>query len=171
MARQPTAPARAQPWPRWRGVLEQAVGWRRLSLHTRLAWAGFLFVVPALLHLIAFKLYPMLEAFDAPNPQESCSRRFSSIIPTQALMLMNDPLVLEWSRALAARVLNDAGLSLEQQVERAYRIVLSRGPSTAEQSEVMDFLRRQSALLSDQRAAFVDFCHSLLNSNEFVYVD
>lgn len=63
MARQPIAPARAQPWPRWRTVLRPAVAWRRLSLHTRLAWAGFLFVFPALLHLIAFKLYPMLEAF------------------------------------------------------------------------------------------------------------
>ncbi|HET9492193.1 MAG TPA: sugar ABC transporter permease [Methylomirabilota bacterium] len=39
------------------------MAWRRFSLHTRLAWAGFLFVFPALLHLIAFKLYPMLEAF------------------------------------------------------------------------------------------------------------
>jgi ABC-type sugar transport system permease subunit len=36
---------------------------RRLSLHTRLAWAGFLFVLPALLHLVTFKFYPMLEAF------------------------------------------------------------------------------------------------------------
>ena len=50
-------------------------------------------------------VYPMLEAFDAPNPQESCSRRFRSVIPSQSLILMNDPLVLEWSRALAGRVL------------------------------------------------------------------
>jgi hypothetical protein len=137
-------------------------------------------------------VYPMLEAFDAPNPQESCSRRFSSIIPSQALMLMNDPLLIEWSRALAGRVLNDTGLSLDQQVDRAYRVVLSRSPNTAERGEVMDFLRRQSTLLSEafarnekppipdklpagmdpaQAAAFVDFCHSLLNSNEFVYVN
>ena len=50
-------------------------------------------------------VYPMLEAFDAPNPQETCSRRFRSVIPSQSLILMNDPLVLEWSRALAGRVL------------------------------------------------------------------
>ena len=137
-------------------------------------------------------VYPMLEAFDAPNPQESCSRRFSSIIPSQALMLMNDPLLVEWSRALAGRVLNDAGLSLDQQVERAYRAVLSRPPNAEERTQVADFLRRQTVLLSERlarnekpplpdklpagmdpahAAAFVDFCHSLLNSNEFVYVN
>ena len=63
MAEQQVVPVRAQPWPRFLGSLRQAVGWRRLSLQTRLCWAGFLFVLPALLHLIAFKFYPMLEAF------------------------------------------------------------------------------------------------------------
>jgi hypothetical protein len=137
-------------------------------------------------------VYPMLEAFDAPNPQETCSRRFRSVIPSQALILMNDPLVLEWSRAFAGRVLNDGGLSLDQQVDRAYRLALSRPPNAEERQAVQEFLERQSGLLSGRlaknekpplpdrvpagmdparAAAFVDFCHSLLNSNEFVYVN
>jgi ABC-type sugar transport system permease subunit len=62
MARQ-HATARPQPWPKLVASLRQAVGGRRLSLHTRLAWAGVLFVLPALVHLITFKFYPMLEAF------------------------------------------------------------------------------------------------------------
>jgi hypothetical protein len=134
----------------------------------------------------------MLEAFDAPNPQESCSRRFRSVIPSQSLMLMNDPLVMEWSRALAGRVLNDSGLSLDQQVDRAYRLALSRLPNTDERSTVLDFLRQQTTLHGERlarnekppvpaglpagmdparAAAFVDFCHTLLNSNEFLYVN
>jgi len=134
----------------------------------------------------------MLEAFDAPNPQETCSRRFRSVIPSQALILMNDPLVLEWSRALAGRVLNDSGLSLDQQVDRAYRLALSRPPNTEEKAAVLDFLTRQSSLVGEKlarnekplvpdrvppgmdparAAAFVDFCHTLLNSNEFLYVN
>ncbi len=37
-------------------MFQQRVGWRwpSLSLQTRLCWAGFLFVLPALLHLIVF---------------------------------------------------------------------------------------------------------------------
>ena len=34
-----------------------------LSIRSRLRWAGFLFVLPALIHLATFKFYPMLEAF------------------------------------------------------------------------------------------------------------
>ena len=137
-------------------------------------------------------VYPMLDAFDEPNPQESCSRRFRSVIPSQSLILMNDTLVLDWARALAGRVLNDSGLKLDQQIDRAYRLAVSRPPAAAEREAVLDFLNRQSALLADRlahnekppmpealpagmepsrAAAFVDFCHALINSNEFLYVN
>jgi len=36
---------------------------RRLSYRSRLQWAGFFFVLPALIHLIVFKFYPLIEAF------------------------------------------------------------------------------------------------------------
>ena len=97
-------------------------------------------------------VYPMLEAFDAPNPQETCSRRFRSVIPSQSLILMNDPLVLEWSRALAGRVLNDGGLSLDQQVDRAYRLALSRAPNAEERAAVLDFLQQQATLHAERLA-------------------
>src|SRR5215831_16839167 len=134
--------------------------------------------------------YPMFEAFDFPDTHESCPRRFATVTPTQPLTMMNDELVMEWSRALAGRVLNDSGLSTEQQIERAYRLALSRSPRPEESRLVLDFLTRQTTLLADrltkseqvtlppsvpdgmkpaQAAAFVDFCHTLLNSNEFIY--
>ena len=96
-------------------------------------------------------VYPMLEAFDAPNPQETCSRRFRSVIPSQALILMNDALVLDWSRALAGRVLNDGGLSPDQQVDRAYRLALSRPPNADERAGGSGF--PGSAVLTARRTA------------------
>jgi hypothetical protein len=105
---------------------------------------------------------------------------------------MNDDLVLEWSKALAGRVLNDSGLAPEAQVERAYRFVHHRAPNTDERTAILDFLGKQTALLRDhaaaqgklhlpaslpegmepaQAAAVVDLCHALLNSNEFVYLN
>jgi hypothetical protein len=137
-------------------------------------------------------VYPMLDAFDAPNPQETCSRRFRSVIPSQALMMMNDALVVDWARAMASRVLNDTGLSPDQQVDRAYKLALSRQPTAAERGDVLEFLNKQSQLLGERlaqndkppmpdalpagvdparAAAFVDFCHALMNSNEFLYVN
>jgi hypothetical protein len=77
-------------------------------------------------------------------------------------------------------------------VDRAYRLALSRPPAAAEREAVLDFLDRQSALLAEglarnekppvpealpagmepaRAAAFVDFCHALINSNEFLYAN
>ena len=49
MAHEPAVAVGAQPSPGLLASLGQTVGWRRLSLHTRLAAAGFLFVLPAVL--------------------------------------------------------------------------------------------------------------------------
>ncbi|HKD09965.1 MAG TPA: DUF1553 domain-containing protein [Bryobacteraceae bacterium] len=136
--------------------------------------------------------YPMFEAFDAPNAGESCPRRFSTVVPSQALTMMNDKQVIEWSQALAGRVLNDAGLDPAQRIERAYRLALARPPSAAEKTSVSDFLKSQTTLVAGrlaadekvllpenmptnmdqaQGAAFVDFCHALISSNEFMYIN
>ena len=100
--------------------------------------------------------------------------------------------MLDWARSLAGRVLNDGGLTPEAQVDRAYRLAFTRTPTEAERKSALDFLSRQSTILAERMAtddktpvpenipagvekvraaAFVDLCHALLNSNEFVYVN
>jgi hypothetical protein len=136
--------------------------------------------------------YPMFETFDFPDTHESCPRRYATVTPTQPLALMNDEMVMEWSRVLASRVLNDSGLSAEQQIERAYRLVFSRAPKPEESQSILDFLNQQTGLIAERlaksdkvpmpdavppgmpparAAAFVDLCHTLLNSNEFIYMN
>jgi hypothetical protein len=118
--------------------------------------------------------YPMFEAYDFPDTSESCPRRYATVSPTQPLAGMNDTLVREWSQDLAHRVLNDAGLSPEQQVDRAFRIVFTRAPKDEERKAVLDFLNQQAAAIggeSSRTAAFIDFCQALLNSNEFLYIN
>ena len=136
--------------------------------------------------------YPMFEVFDMPDTHESCPRRNTSITAPQALELLNNDLVLDWSRSLAGRVLNDGGLTPEELVNRAYRLTFSRTPNESERKSALEFLNRQSAILADRMttdkktplpanlpagvdqpraAALVDLCHALLNSNEFVYVN
>ncbi len=136
--------------------------------------------------------YPMFEVFDMPDTHESCPRRNTTITAPQALELLNNKLVLDWARSLAGRVLNDGGLTPEAQVDRAYRLAFTLTPTEAERKSALDFLSRQSTILAERMAtddktpvpdnipdgvekvraaAFVDFCHALLNSNEFVYVN
>jgi hypothetical protein len=134
----------------------------------------------------------MFEVFDMPDTHESCPRRSTTTTAPQALELLNSDLVLDWSRSLAGKVLNDGGLTPDAQVDRAYRLAFSRTPTEAERKTALDFLTRQSAILAERMAtdnktplpdnlpqgvekvraaALVDLCHALLNSNEFVYLN
>jgi hypothetical protein len=115
--------------------------------------------------------YPMLEAFDMPDTHESCGRRNQTITPGQALELLNNDLVFEWAQALAVRVLNDGGMTKEAQVERTFRLAYSRTPDAAEMKTSLDFLDSQTVLTGDRGKAFIDFCHMILNSNEFLYIN
>ncbi len=136
--------------------------------------------------------YPMMEIFDMPDTHESCGRRNQTLTAPQALELLNNELVLEWARAFAGRILNDGGISDEAQIDRAYRLAFSRTPNDSERKSALQFLERQTAILGERAAvgnnppvpdnlppgiaplkaaAMVDFCHMLLNSNEFVYLN
>jgi hypothetical protein len=77
-------------------------------------------------------LHPSLLAFDAPTREECTVVRVRSNIPQQALVLLNDPTYVEASRALAARLMCEAGPAAEQRVQQAYRLVLGRRAEPAE---------------------------------------
>ncbi len=122
--------------------------------------------------------YPMFEVFDMPDTHESCPRRNATVTAPQALELLNNELVLDWSRSLAGRVWNDAGMTPEAQVDRAWRFVYARAATVEERQEALAFLDRQSAMLGGRmpaedarKAALTDLCHMLVNSNEFLYVN
>ena len=114
----------------------------------------------------------------------------TTVTPPQALELLNNDLVLEWSRALAGRVLNDGGLSPEaaggsrlphRVLARARAMSASgaRFPEAAVARFRHGRAERQSAAAGQRpagmdparAAAFVDLCQALLNSNEFVYMN
>ena len=115
--------------------------------------------------------YPLFESFDMPDTHESCSRRQQTVSVTQSLALLNDGLVLDWARGMASRVMNDAGMSAESQIERAFKLAYGRGPSAQETASAKKFLDRQVGIAGSPERAVTDLCHVLLNSNEFLYVD
>jgi hypothetical protein len=114
--------------------------------------------------------YPLFAAFDAPDRNEACSRRFETTTAPQALMLLNDKLYTEKARQFAERVSREVGTTPDLAVERAYVLAFSRKPTYEERSTARQFLESQSKN-GGAKEAFADFCHALLNLNEFVYVD
>ncbi len=136
--------------------------------------------------------YPMFQAFDMPDTHESCPRRYVSTTAPQALVLLNSNLVIGSATDFAGRLLEQAGANRRAQVDLAYRLAYSRLPDASERDTAFTFLATHKPILDErlakneplalpaklpegidktEAATLVDFCHMLLNSNEFVYVN
>lgn len=117
-------------------------------------------------------LSPMMLAFDTPSPFSTVGRRTISNVPAQALILMNDPLVLEQARRWAERLLSEPCPTPQHRLSRLYLMAFARQPSSAESSEAMAFLGTQGVdQTENQLAAWGHLCHVMLNVKEFVFVE
>ena len=107
-----------------------------------------------------------LYAFDVPTmTSDNFSKRFRSTRPTQALVLLNNPLVRKTSTALADRVLEEKGGELDAALERAYELTFSRKP-TAQELEAAHVVLSSS---SNHREGLRLFVQAMLGSNDFLY--
>jgi hypothetical protein len=77
-------------------------------------------------------LHPFLLAFDAPSREECTALRPISSTPTAALVLLNDPSLVEAARALAANILEKAPAEDNKRIHWAWQQVLGRDASPAE---------------------------------------
>ncbi|HET6407030.1 MAG TPA: DUF1553 domain-containing protein, partial [Chthoniobacteraceae bacterium] len=105
---------------------------------------------------------PMLETFDQPENANSCARRNVSTVAPQALTLLNSPFAIDAANALAARIQAEAGDDAGKQVDRAFALIVQRAPAADEREACVQF--RQNRSLGE-------LSRTLLNLNEFVYVD
>ena len=120
--------------------------------------------------------FPLVEVFDGAAMSQSCPVRAQTTVAPQALALLNGEFCREQARHLADRAAREAGENLDQRIRRLFRLALVREPSEQELSASKAFLTRQAGVhrasdLDGNSAAFVDLCHVLLNTNEFVYLD
>ena len=108
---------------------------------------------------------PGMLVFDAPNRDTCTARRGRSNTPLQALVLMNDVQYVEAARALASRVMQDAGPAFDDRIAYACLLALGRPPSPVEAAA----LRKQhDAQLADYRAA-PEAARKLLDTGESNY--
>ena len=137
--------------------------------------------------------YPLLEPFDMANAQQVHSKRDVTTTPLQALTLLNNDLVFQWSQALAGRVVREAGKDETDQLNRLYQILFSRDATRNERRILTAFWDEHEKVIAEKAsegsfavatpislkstdvvnpiraAAFVDLVHTVANSNGFIY--
>jgi hypothetical protein len=121
------------------------------------------------------KLPTHLESFDYPQMNPNCVERRDSTVATQALHLLNNGMVHALAEHFARRVSHEPGADPAARVERAYVIALGRPPTGEEIQIGRDALARLAELWAGDEAAdlkaLTAFCHALMNSAGFLYVD
>jgi hypothetical protein len=115
-------------------------------------------------------LVPMMELFDAPTTTDSCSVRLVSVVPTQALLLMNDEFVEDQAGYLAARAISEASNDLEPVIERMFQLTVSRVPDSDRLKVAIHFVKSRESLIGHVDA-LTDLAHVIFNSSEFLYVE
>jgi hypothetical protein len=126
------------------------------------------------------------EVFDLPRMTPNCVERRESTVVTQALQMMNGSILWEHARFMAGRIMDTTGESEQKQVEQVYLRALSRPPSPADVERGLAALAQfrdlwQAKLEQDHETAprdgaakwlaLASFCHTVLNSSGFTYVD
>jgi hypothetical protein len=119
-----------------------------------------------------------LENFDFPQMNPNCVERRPSMVAPQALHLMNNGMVLRLAEHFAGRVRREAGADPAKQVEAVYLTALSRFPTDAEKQlgvASLDKLTSRWAEKGDRAVtgmqALTTYCHAIVNSAEFLFVD
>lgn len=149
-------------------------GWDKSSPEERSRRSVYIFVKRTL-------TVPMMDTFDQPTPDTPDPARKTTTIAPQALILLNSAFMNEQASAFAERLLNEAGNEPAAQIERAYRLAVSRKPTSRELAIAIGYLQQQQQRWQElaenaeadqaQRHALQALCKAILNLNEFVYVD
>ncbi len=118
-----------------------------------------------------------LSAFDRPVPFTTIGGRMVSNSPAQPLILLNDPLVHEQARLWAERLCSPENEPAAARIERAYLMALGRPLESWEMDLACEFLNVDNPhapwMVSNEEdlQAWADFCHTLINMKEFIFLN
>ena len=128
----------------------------------------------------------LMDAFDQPAMTPNCTERRQSNVATQALHMMNGSMTWELSKYMAGRVIDEADGDREKEIDLVYLRAYGRPASTPEKQlgreAIADFRKQWPARLSTDGSeaprgasanwlALANYCHAILNSAEFSFID
>ena len=125
------------------------------------------------LPVVRNNVYDVFQLLDFPDPAVSTGNRSTTVVASQALLMLNSDLVMESASELAGRLLAEPG-SDDERLARLYFLTFGRGPTERERTADRALLAKLTPS-SDQNAmtrqeAWAAICHVTLAANEFIYV-
>jgi hypothetical protein len=120
-------------------------------------------------------LASLLRLFDFPDANITSDKRTETTVPQQQLFVLNSPFMNEQARSFAKRLHNDQSLKDDPaRIQRAYALAYGRPASNDEQDWIHAYLNKsdpKEAQPLNKLTRWERVTHTLLSSNEFLYVD
>ncbi|WP_232622903.1 PSD1 and planctomycete cytochrome C domain-containing protein [Pareuzebyella sediminis] len=121
-------------------------------------------------------LEPMMVTFDRPIPFSTFGKRNVTNVPAQSLTLMNDPFVAQQAEIMAQHLLAQ-DLDFTQKIEWVYLHAFARKPTPDELQQAEQFMADLKKMEAEGEPyidvaldSWKDFCHSIFNVKEFIYL-
>jgi hypothetical protein len=88
---------------------------------------------------------------DAPSRDLCSVKRQETNTPLQALLLLNDPQVLEASKSLALQAWEQGGADAAERITYMFRAVTSASPEEAELQLLLDYFEEERAAYTEKQ--------------------
>lgn len=117
-----------------------------------------------------------LAVFNQPIPKQTVGRRDVTNVPEQALVLLNDPFVIDQARFWSMRLVADDSTCPRQRIERMLEAALGRPADEIQVGGLLRLVQRSAELrgnagdLMKSPVVWQDAAHAVFNLKEFIYV-
>ena len=119
-------------------------------------------------------IYDIFAGFDFGNASDSVGGRPSTVVPSQALLMMNSEFVETQAAAFARRTMARPSADATGRIRVAFIEAYGR-PATQQEVEdslaFLDEMRTAAPAGAEETFAWTRLCHVILGASEFIYLD
>lgn len=112
--------------------------------------------------------YDFLLSFDFPRPASPVGKRSTTVVPTQSLTLLNDPLVVQQSKLWSEKIRAASGEQADK-IRKMYQDLLGRDPTDSEVDDAQSLLNQVTSREGEEQAWHV-LAHGMFNLKEFIFL-
>ena len=120
-------------------------------------------------------IYDVFAGFDFGNASDSVGARPTTVVPSQALLMMNSAFVEEQAGRFAGRLLAREFSSEAERIEAGFVESYGRPPTEQEIDDALGFLAEMQSVAprdeEDKVFAWTRLCHVMFGASEFIYLD